>query len=617
MPGIIGYYSKEERAGKDDWLYQMAQALHDEIQFHVDVYQDETIGIGRISLGITNPQKQPIWNEDKTLCIVMEGEIFDYQEQKRGLIDQGHSFSINNDVEFVLHLYEQYGLEFASRLNGSFIVAIWDVEGQRLIIANDRLGLHPLYYTTREKEFFFASGVRAISVIPGMPRRVDKIAIAQFLTFDHMLGNRTLLEDVHLLPQASVVVVQEDRVVMDQYWAPVYPTNYTLCAEEEWMEGLIYQLKRAVERQAGDDQAAGLLLSGGLDSRMLLAILHEKYAPGKFSTFTFGLPGSDDARYAAESAKIAGIQHRFLEMPPDWLLKLADKSVRLTDGLGNIVNMHAIATLEEETNTARVLFKGFLGDAMMGFAQRQQHWATYDDATRIQAHWQVHRDQGVITFDRPEHKKIFSQDFQTEIGDAVIESYRQGMDESGTMMLSDQRLVFDFRQRVPRMTINGVEVARSRAVVRLPFADNDLVDFVITIPPGLRYDRRLMRNTFMRYYPELAKIPLTDTGLPMLECSRTLRIQAGRFLRWHLNRIGFKQFDYLNRRPYKDYNSWFRTILRDWVEGILLNDRSLNRGYFQPAYVRQLVQEHMSGTNHTIRLGALISLELWHRAYVD
>jgi len=617
MPGIIGYYSEQPESGKEQWLHHMARALHDEDIFCVDTYQSGLVGIGRVSLGIVNPEKQPIWNETKTRCIVMEGEIYDYQEQKQQLVNLGHTFSTDNDAEFVLHMFDEYGIKFASRLNGSFVAAIWDHQEQKLIIANDRLGLHPLYYTARPNEFWFASGVRSLLALPGAPNRVDKVAMIQFLTFDHMLGKRTLLEEVHLLPQASVVVVQDGGVVMDQYWAPIYPTHYQLCQEEEWMERLLDHLRKAVRRQAYDNLPGALLLSGGLDSRVLLALLSEDYPKNQFNTYTFGLPDSDDARFAAETAKKVGGQHQFFQMPPDWLVRLAEKSVRLTDGLGNIVNLHALATLEEETQTAKVLFKGFLGDAMMGFAQRQQHWATYDDDTRIQAHWQVHKDQGVITFDLPEHKKLLTREFQQDIGSAVLDTYRQGMDESGSLMLSDQRLVFDFRQRVPRMTINGVEVARSRAVVRLPFADNDLVDFVISIPPGLRYDRRLMRNTFMRYFPELAKIPLTDTGLPMLECSRTLRIEMGRFFRWHLNRIGLKQFDYLNRRPYKDYNNWFRTTLRSWVEGVLLEERSLKRGYFQPDYIRQLVREHIGGQNHTIRLGALISLELWHRSYMD
>jgi asparagine synthase (glutamine-hydrolysing) len=617
MPGIIGYFSQEIQAEGEQLLLNMARALHDEKQFEVDVYHDAPVGLGRVSLGIASPEKQPVWNENKTCCIVMEGEIFDFGDLKQNLINSGYSFSSQGSVELVLHLYEEYGLEFASLLNGSFVAAVWDSRERKLVIANDRLGLHPLYFYTRGKEYFFASGVRSLLQVPGLPRQIDRLAIAQFLTFDHLLGQRTLLKDVQLLPQASVVVVQDSTVLQQTYWTPVYPVHYSLCQEEEWMERLLHHLQKAVQRQATDALPAGLLLSGGLDSRVLLALLHGNYPAGQFSTYTFGLPGSDDARYADESAKKIGAAHRFIPMAADWLLQLGEKSVRLTDGLGNIVNLHALATLEEEAQNAKVLYKGFLGDAMMGFAQRQQHWATYDDQNRIQAHWQVHKDQGVITFDRAEQKSLFSQDFLQEIGDGVMESYRQGMDESGSSLLSDQRLVFDFRQRVPRMTINGVEVARSRANVRLPFADRDLVDFVITIPPGLRYDRRLMRNTFMHYFPEMAKIPLTDTGLPMLECSRTLTIQAGRFLRWHLYRIGFKQFDHLNRKPYKDYNTWFRTILRSWVEDLLLDSRALNRGYFKPEFVRDLVREHMAGQNHTVRLGALLSLEIWHRSYMD
>jgi asparagine synthase (glutamine-hydrolysing) len=205
---------------------------------------------------------------------------------------------------------------------------------------------------------------------------------------------------------------------------------------------------------------------------------------------------------------------------------------------------------------------------------------------------------------------------QQQVGGAVLDSYRAGMDEAGSTQLADQRIYFDYRQRVPRMTINGVEAVRSRAAVRLPFCNYELIDFAISLPPGLRYQRRLMRNAFIRYFPKLAQIPLPDTGLPMTACARDLWLRTEDWLRWHLSNR-FASVSPTRKRPYKDYNLWFRTILRPWVEEILLAPRALERGYFQPDYIRQLVNEHMSGVNHAIRIGALISLELWHRQFID
>jgi asparagine synthase (glutamine-hydrolysing) len=360
-----------------------------------------------------------------------------------------------------------------------------------------------------------------------------------------------------------------------------------------------------------------MLLSGGLDSRALLALLQDETDLSRFPTFTWGIPNCDDARFSREVARKLGTEHRFFELKPDWLLHHAAECVRATDGMGNIVNLHARATLDQEAEYAQVLYKGFLGDAMMGFAQRHQHWADYDSETAIQAHLNVHRSQGVVTFGPEDHRDLFTLEMQREIGDAVMDEYRAGMAASCSRQLADQRIYYDYCQRVPRHTLNGVQVVRSRAVVRLPFADNDLVDLMLQVPPGMRFQRRIMRNAFIRDFPDLARIPLPDTGLPMLDCARDIWIRSQRWMRWHLGKTGLMRKNYLGRRPYKDYATWFRTDLRDWVESVLLDSRSLQRGYFQPSFVRNVVQEHMAGKDHSIRLGAFMTVELWHRQFID
>ena len=262
------------------------------------------------------------------------------------------------------------------------------------------------------------------------------------------------------------------------------------------------------------------------------------------------------------------------------------------------------------------MYKGFLGDAMFGFGLRHFHYARYDPATWAEAHMQTKRDRGVITFDTPARDDLFTDAFKTTLGDRLMESYAAVMAESPSSDLSDQRIVYDFRQRVPRMTLNGVEALRGYMMVRLPFADNDLVEFSLTIPPGLRYDRRLIKNAFIRAFPAYAQIPTTETGLPMMDNLTTVRTQAENWARWHARRV-VKGVRYPARRPYKDYGNWFRTVLRPWLEATLLSPQALERGYFKPDTVRRLVAEHMAGTDHTVRLGALMTVELWQRRYLD
>lgn len=620
MPGILGFTGRHhDNASNHETIQRMARALEPESHFHHQLETIDETALGRVTLGVVNPHPQPHWNGQHTTCIVMEGELYNAGSLQRHLPadhplrqKDGH-----DDAALILALYEQCGCDFVPELNGNFSFALWHAPTRRLTLVNDRLGLHPVYYTQTANGFLFASGLRALLAEPSVSRQVDHVAIAQFFTFDHLLHERTLLRDVHLLPAASILTYEDGRLNIDNYWRPQHPETYTLRSEEAWMTDMMDHLRRAVHRQSPGDLRAGMLLSGGLDSRVLLMLLKETTDLSHFPTFTWGIPGCDDARYSREVARKMGTDHHFFELKPDWLLEHAEACVRSTDGMGNIVNLHARATLDQQAPHANVLYKGFLGDAMMGFAQRQQHWADYEPDTAIEAHLTVHRSQGVVTFGPEDHAALFTPHMQQQIGSAVMDGYRQGMADARSPQLADQRIFYDYRQRVPRHTLNGVQVVRSRAVVRLPFVDNDLIDLLLQVPPGLRYHRRIMRNAFVRDFSELARIPLPDTGLPMLDCARDIQIRTQRWLRWHLGKLGLGSKDYIRRRPYKDYATWFRTVLRDWVQSTLLDDRALQRGYFQPQFVRNIVQEHMSGKDHSIRLGAFMSLELWHRQYID
>jgi asparagine synthase (glutamine-hydrolysing) len=455
--------------------------------------------------------------------------------------------------------------------------------------------------------------VRALLADGALSREPDLQAINEFLVFDHVLDDRTLLKAVRLMPQGSLMTFQRSRLEIRPYWKLQYPELYEPRSEGEYAEQLLHHLRQAVKRQQPGSRPAALLLSGGLDSRLLLGLLYEGYAGESFRTFTWGIPGCDDARFSRELAARIGARHQFFELRSDWLLNLAESAVRSTDGLGNLVNLHAIAALDEESRYAQVMYKGFLGDALLGFAVKRQMWADYDPEIQHRVHLQCHDENGVINYAQDELKALLSRELQAKTGDRIYRAYRAGMARSGVTQLANQRLFFDLTQRVPRMTLNGVEVMRSRTIVRLPFADNDLLKFVLTVPPGYLFERYLTRAVVSRYYPELAKVPMTPSNTPLVPCARGLFIQARQLTEWHLKKAGLQRLAGTGQRPYKDYNGWFRTILRPWVEDTLLSTRALNRGYFNPEYVRKLVSAQMKGENHAVRLGALLTLELWQR----
>ncbi len=612
MPGLIGYVGDAHAGEPAAYLAAMGRALQDERSHAVETHAEAGFGLGRVSLGLLNPQPQPIWNAERTRCIVMEGEVYDYDDVARRLPGPAPA----NDPEFLLRLYEARGEDFACELNGAFAAAIWDSPARKLVVVNDRIGLVPVYYARRGDGLIFGGGVRALLADPAVSRQIDPVAIGQFLTFQHPLGDRTFLADVRLLPGSSVLTFQNGRLSVRRYWDLRYAERHAFRSEADYVEELLHLLRQAVKRQARDSLPTGVLLSGGLDSRVLLAFLSDAIKDKLFS-FTWGVPGCDDARYAREVSAIAGAEHHFFELKPDYLLTLAEKSVRLTDGMGSVVNLHALATLDAQTRYAKAIYKGFMGDAMMGYGLSLHFWSNCDPEHIAEAHYFAHADQNLLAFKLAEHGELFTPAFGRQVGSGVWDGYRAALQECHAPQLAQQRLYFDLRQRVPRMTINGVEVVRSLAVARMPFCDNDLIDFTLRVPPGLLYGRYLIKKAFAQAFPALAKVPYTDTGLPMLPCARDVLIRLEQQMRWRLRALGLTWVQEPKRRPYANYNHWLRTTLRPWVEDVLLSERAAQRGMFNPATVRRLVDEQMAGEKHAVKLGALLTVELWRRQFVD
>jgi len=613
MPGLFGFVKAMAAEENNVLLRNMSLALQDQDWYKVDLFSGDGYGLGRTSLGYTNREPQPIWNEDKTLCIVMEGELYDYQAMKQDLIIKGHHFKVNNDAEFILHMFEEYGKDFAIRLNGAFVAAIWNRKVKELLLINDRLGLRPLYFASCIGRFTFASGVRALLADPALPRSVDSVAIAQLLSFEHILGNRTLIKGVQLLPPASVLTFSDGEHTIQSYWEPRFTNPYQFYSQAEYLEGLIYYLKQAVTRQMPGNLSAGLNLSGGLDSRMLLGFLCDGQLKMPLRTYTFGVLRCDDARIAQELARATATQHQFFELRPDYLLNLAPDGIKLLDGMGSIVHMHALANLKIQARQVQVLYTGFLADYLINPEIRREWLANYDDETTGKF---IYEDINIL-FRDTNWDDLYTKSFQSQFSKEFNFDFRARVAEARSSLLADWRDRFDLCQRQRRFAKQGDELLRSQVVCRTPFADNDLVEFALSVPPGLRLDRFLFKEALVHLFFDLAKIPWDKTGFPLVPCGRDLYLRIDQQARWQLRKYGFKWISDRKHRGYTNYDTWMRTALRSWVEEILLSKRAMERGYFNPSFIHRLVSSHMAGKNHSRELGMLLSIELWHRQFLD
>lgn len=621
MSGIAVVYDPLDR--QDDLaalVPSMCKALQrSDLEGPVQWYGGPGFAMGRCRPALVNQAAQPTWNEDHTICVVFHGELFGKDTQRRALQESGHQFSQDSHAEFVIHLYENMGEAFIHELNGNFAMALWDNGQRKLLIANDRYGLRPLYTALSGGRYIWASAPKAILADTSFPRKVNLAAMADFLRLGFPQGNDTMFEGIDELPPASLVICQNGHVRSQQYWDLQLQEEETAIPADDYLDEMITLLGQAAERQYNGELSVGLLLSGGLDSRIALSLLKQD----SIKTFTYGIPFCDDVRFARQVAEVAGVPHFVLEIRPDYLRDFAWIGIERTEDLINCDKFHSIGVYGQISTHVDTLITGSTADSILGrFAYNPQDdfWCEEFSMDRHYA----------------KHRILSDDDWERLIEPAYFRQIKG---------LARSRLLRDYEKYPSRHTSNrfdywNIQQANRRLWNRLAslfpddlgfrpiFFDNEVVDFAQTIPPSLRWgDNSVYRRTILRIAPELAKLSSTTThGL-------SLRVNHAQITRYKARHTQFRR---CRRRLskftrglippgkksfYVDYSSWLRHELRDWVETVLLDPRTLNRGYWNPSAVTRFVADFMrqkkQGQHAPRAITALISFELWHRMYLD
>ncbi|KPK30898.1 MAG: asparagine synthase, partial [Nitrospira bacterium SG8_35_1] len=272
MCGITGYLRFDDGAVDPALIHRMCQTLVHRGPDDVGVFTKKNIGIGMRRLSIIDLEtgKQPISNEDSTIYIVFNGEIYNYKEIRQDLIQRGHSFKTSSDTEVIVHLYEEYGIGCLEYLNGMFAFAVWDDRNKKLFCARDRLGIKPFYYLLDKKRLIFASELKAILEEGELQHEIDFDALSQFLTFEFIPFPRTLIKSVKKLPPGHYLLADSEQVRLQKYWYPEEIDEIRI-NEEEAVEELESLLNDSVRLRLRSDVPFGAFLSGGIDSSSIVA----------------------------------------------------------------------------------------------------------------------------------------------------------------------------------------------------------------------------------------------------------------------------------------------------------------------------------------------------------
>jgi asparagine synthase (glutamine-hydrolysing) len=629
MCGICGVISTDRSERIDPHtVVAMRETLHHRGPDQAGLYVAPGVGLGhrRLSIIDLRPEgRQPMANEDGSVLTVFNGEIYNFQSLRRGLIERGHRFRSNTDTEVIVHLYEDYGADCISYLRGMFALAIWDEPRRLLLLARDRLGKKPLFYRFNGTRLLFGSEPKAILSYPGVTAEPDLDAINDYLALGYVPSPFSAFKGLRKLPPAHTLVFEDGKIRVERYWRLNYLPKLDI-DEQEAGDEILRRLTEATRIRMISDVPLGAFLSGGVDSSAVVAVMADLSSkPVKTFSIGFKEPDYDETAYARMVAqRFATDHHEFVVEPAhalDSLEKLvwhynepyADSSALPTYYLSKLTRDYVTVALNGDAGdenfagyhrywanllASRILLipppvrrlLGRLAADACGLASINTRLASrmgvLADVLRVD--WRLHYAYKLSQFREDRRHQLLSPEFAASINgsrseDLVLALFRS----AGTEDAVDSTLYVDANLYLPDDLLVKVDIA-SMAVgleARSPMVDHEFMEFVARLPSRFKLSgcsgKVILKRAFRKILPrEILDRPKQGFGAPL--------------------------------------DHWFRGSLETLIRDTVLSDRAIARGYFNRSYVERLVQEHVAGhITWQRQLWGLLMLELWHRRFVD
>jgi asparagine synthase (glutamine-hydrolysing) len=588
-------------------------------------YISGQIGLGfrRLSIIDLSGGHQPISNEDGTIWIVFNGEIYNYRELRHDLIAKGHVFKTKSDTEVIIHLYEEYGTECVQKLRGMFGLALWDCVKKALFLARDRVGIKPLYYFQGKSFLVFGSEIKAILADPSIPREVEPQIIDRFLTYHYLPGRETPLRNLFKLEPGHILLAQNGKCEVRRYWDLDFSTQRSQQLSRDIEGDLLALLDETVQLHMISDVPVGFLLSGGVDSTAMLSFAAPK-ADKPISTFTIGFSAGvvDERPYARLAAERYGAKYYEMSISPsDFATVLPRYVAHMEEPVCQppAIALYYVSRLASEH--VKVLISGEGGD---------EAFAGYENYRNI--FWFERLRAGLGPLQKPVGASMRS--LGQMLNSRVLKKYGARMRvpfEDYYLSRTSSPYESFARERLNLYSdsmAQQVELDRSISVTRqylLHAREYSLLNKMLYVDTNtwlpdellLKADKMTMANSVELRVPLLDhKVLEFAAGLPRNQKVRgwTMKYLLKKALR------GRVPDAILNRRKAGfpvPYDMWLRDSLRKWVDEILLDDRTARRGYFKKGAAEELIKLNQNGSDHSKELFSLVVLELWHRTFVD
>jgi asparagine synthase (glutamine-hydrolysing) len=583
------------------------------------------LGHRRLSIIDLSSGQQPLSNENQTVWIIFNGEIYNFQELRTILEEKGHSFRTNSDTESIVHAYEEWGEACVERLRGMFAFAIWDEKKNKLLLARDRLGIKPLYYYLNNEKIIFASEIKAILQDSSVKREIDLEAFSDYLSLLYVPAPKTMFRNIHKLPAGHILVYTAGGSQVKEYWDVSFAQTYDK-SEQQWSEEIFRLLTEAVKIRLISEVPLGAFLSGGVDSSSVVALMANLMSePVVTNSIGFKEASFNELDYAREVSRLFHCNHREYTVTPDALAVIdklafhydepfADSSAIPTYYVSQVARQNVTVALSGdggdenfagyrryfydrlENRIRQVLPEALRRTAVAGLAQ------VYPKADWLP---QVFRAKSLLTnvslsparafFYSVSQllpgvkEKLLSEGVREAIKGydtaSIFETYfdkvaAQTEDPLSRVQYIDMKtyLVDDILTKVDRASMaHALEV-------RVPILDHKFLELVATIPSHLKLNGRESKYIFKK-----AMSPL----LPEHVLNR--------------KKMGFVI----------PVQRWFRKEIKTLTEEILFSHEARERGFFNYKFIEKIWREHQQGTgNHTSVLWALLMFEKWHEKWM-
>jgi asparagine synthase (glutamine-hydrolysing) len=562
----------------------------------VESFGRAVLGYRRLSIVDLSTGEQPVASENGDVVAVFNGEIYNFRELRAELEAKGHAIRGTGDSPLIPHAYEEWGLDFPRRLDGMFAIALWDRGRERLVLVRDRLGKKPLLYAqVPGGALAFASETKALLAHPDLPRELDLQQLDAFLALQYV--PRSGLRAVEKVPPGSYAVAEKGSVRVQRYWSPEPASDDSSLG---WVERVREEVTAAVRRRLVADVPLGALLSGGIDSSIVVAAMAQA-SSGPVRTFTVGFadPRYDERSYARAVAERYGTEHAEIEISPDPrdVQRVAEA---FDEPFGDEAALPTLLVCEATRRHVKVALVGDGGDEVFGGYERYRAHALADRVPGLAASlgasalgriprarreprstlFRARRFLDAAAAPGPERYASLVEVFPLELrrrlwtDEALAHATRDYLPEEADLRLTD------IESYLPNCLLPKADIA-SMAVsleLRSPFLDHRVVELGLALPPELALGKRALKEAFAADLPpEVAGRGKTGFGVPL--------------------------------------DRWFREELRPLANDLLLGD---DRGLFERAELKRLVGEHVDGrADHGHRLWCLCMLELWQRTHVD